>query len=272
MSEIDINFAGEIPARYDTYLGPAFFEPYAADLAARLSGKAARVLELACGSGIVTRRLRAALARKVKITATDLSEGMVAFAKARMPGAPNMEFRTADASALPFPDASFDAVVCQFGIMFVPDKSAAYREARRVLAPGGRLIFSTWDGFALNPVSRIAHDTVLSLFPDDPPTFLSIPFGYHDAEGIRRDVRDAGFTGVTVDRVTLEMKSPSARDIATGFATGTPLANALRDRPAIPPERVMDAIAFAIAREHGERPVVAPMQALVITATARTDA
>lgn len=269
MSEIDTSFAGEIPARYDTYMGPAFFEPYAADLAARVPASAARVLELACGSGIVTRRLRTALARKVKITATDLSEGMVAFASARMKAAKNMEFRTADAAALPFEDASFDAVVCQFGVMFVPDKPAAYRHAHRVLTRGGRFIFNCWDTFALNPVSRIAHDTVTAMFPDDPPTFLSIPFGYHDAEKIRREVRRAGFAGVHVDRVTLEMQSPSARDIATGFATGTPLAHALRDRPGVKPERVVDAIASAIEREYRHKPLVAPMQALVVTATAR---
>jgi hypothetical protein len=151
----------------------------------------------------------------------------------------------------------------------VPDKPAAYRHAHRVLTRGGKFIFSCWDTFALNPVSRIAHDTVTAMFPDDPPTFLSIPFGYHDAEKIRREVRRAGFAGVHVDRVTLEMQSPSARDIATGFATGTPLAHALRDRPGVKPERVVDAIAAAIEREYRHKPLVAPMQALVVTATAR---
>ena len=269
MSDIDTRFEGEIPARYDTYMGPAFFEPYAADLAARIPASAARVLELACGSGIVTRRLRSTLARKVKITATDLSDSMVAFASARMKAAKNMEFRTADAASLPFDDASFDAVVCQFGMMFLPDKPAAFRQAHRVLTRGGKFIFSVWDTFALNPVSRIAHDTVTAMFPDDPPTFLSIPFGYHDAEKIRREVRRAGFPTVHVDRVTLEMRTPSARDVATGFATGTPLANALRDRPGVQPERVVDAIAAAIEREYRQKPVVAPMQALIVTATAR---
>jgi SAM-dependent methyltransferase len=271
MTTPDIRFTGSIPANYDKLLGGVFFEPYALDAAARLPRNAKRVLEVACGSGVVTRRLRAVMPADAHLTATDLSEGMVAYARSQMPGAAGVDFQPADAGALPFPDASFDAIACQFGIMFVPDKAAAYKEFRRVLAPGGTLLFSVWDSFDKNPVSRLARETVVKLFPNDPPDFLTIPFGYFGVEEIRATVRAAGFTAVTADRVPKEMRSPSARDVAAGFATGTPLATALAERPQLPVERVIDAIAFTIAAQYGERPVVAPMQAIVFTATARSE-
>ncbi len=271
MTAPDIRFTGSIPANYDKLLGPVFFDPYALDAAARLPRNAKRVLEVACGSGVVTRRLRAVMPADAHLTATDLSESMIAYARSRMPGVAGVEFQSADAGALPFPDASFDAIVCQFGIMFVPDKAAAYREFRRVLVPGGTLLFSVWDAFDKNPVSRLARETVVKLFPNDPPDFLTIPFGYHNVEEIRAQVRAAGFTAVTADRVAREMRSPSGRELAAGFCTGTPLATALAERPSVPVERVIDAMAFVIGGAYGERPVVAPMQAIVFTATARTE-
>jgi len=271
MTTPDIRFTGSIPANYDKYLGGVFFDPYALDAAARLPRNAKRVLEVACGSGVVTRQLRAVMPADAHLTATDLSEGMVAYARSRMPGVAGMDFQPADAAALPFPDASFDAIVCQFGIMFVPDKAAAYKEFRRVLAPGGTLLFSVWDSFAVNPASRLARETVVKLFPDDPPDFLTIPFGYYDIEAIRAELRAAGFTAVTADRVPKEMRSPSGRELATGFCTGTPLATALAERPSVPVERVIDAMAYVVGGAFGERPVVAPMQAIVFTATARSE-
>jgi len=268
MTTPDIEFAGSIPENYDRLMGAAFFEPYARDAATRLPREAKRVLELACGTGIVTRALRAAMPAPSVLTATDLSEGMVEYARAKLRDVPGITFRAADACALPFDAASFNAVVCQFGIMFVPDKAKAYREARRVLAPGGRLIFSVWDGFDANPVSRIAHEVVARLLPNDPPQFLRIPFGSNDGEAIQRDLRAAGFASVTMDRVSFELRAPAARDLAAGHATGTPLANALRERREVPLERLIDEIAQAIAAAHGDHPVIAPMRALVFTAVA----
>lgn len=270
MTAPDIRFTGSIPANYDKYLGPVFFEPYALDAAARLPKTAKRVLEVACGTGIVTRRLRAAMRPDAHSTATDLSPAMVEYARSRMPGAAGVEFRPADAMALPFPDASFDAVVCQFGVMFVPDKAVAFAEMRRVLAPGGTLIFSVWDSLAVNPTSRLARETVVKLFPVDPPDFITIPFGYFNVGLITGLLTAAGFGSVKSERVAKEMHSPTARDLATGFATGTPLATGIAERPLVPAVRVIDEIAKAIGAQFGDTPVHAPMLAIVFTASTRT--
>src|SRR5215469_11847475 len=168
MSQTDAVFAGSIPAFYDRYLGPLLFEPYARDLAGRLANIAqGRVLETAAGTGILVRTLPEAVA----IVATDLNQPMIDFAAAQ-PGGGRVTWRQADALALPFEEKSFDAVACQFGVMFFPDKRAAYREARRVLKPGGRFVFSVWDRLAENELSQIVSETVAALFSEDQPRFL----------------------------------------------------------------------------------------------------
>ena len=136
MSSSAAGFSGSVPALYDLHLGPVLFEPYASDLVSRLpSGDRLRVLEIACGTGIVTRRLQEALP-DAAIVATDLNEPMIDYARGAVP-APGILWQQADAQALGFDDGSFDVVVCQFGFMFLPDKVQGFREARRVLASGG---------------------------------------------------------------------------------------------------------------------------------------
>jgi len=175
MPQTDAVFSGSIPAFYDRYLGPLLFEPYADDLARRLTDlTSGRVLETAAGTGIVTRMLVRALPGTVAIVATDLKQPMLDFAAAQA-GVERVEWRQADALSLPFEGGSFDAVVCQFGVMFFPDKRAAHREARRVLKPGGRFVFSVWDRLEENELSQIVNDTIAALFPGDPPGFLAEP-------------------------------------------------------------------------------------------------
>jgi len=143
MADRNAAFEGTIPQHYDRYLGPLLFHPYADDLAARLVPKPdVRVLEIACGTGLVTRRLLDRLGGSGSILATDLNEAMLAYARSQVVAAPGLQWRQADAVKLPLPDRSFDAVVCQFGLMFFPDKAAALREAFRVLRPGGRFAVS----------------------------------------------------------------------------------------------------------------------------------
>src|SRR5215207_3931276 len=179
--DIDKVFSGSIPKLYDTYLVPLIFEPYAADLAKRLKTRSlSRVLELAAGTGVVTRALAFVLPETVAIVATDLNQTMIDHA-ASMGTRRAIEWRQADAMALPFPDGTFDAVVCQFGVMFFPDKSKAFSEARRVLRPGGVFIFSAWDRITENEFADTVTTALESLFPDDPPRFMArVPHGYHD--------------------------------------------------------------------------------------------
>src|SRR5215470_8082519 len=267
MKDTDKLFVGSMPALYDRHLGPFIFEPYAQDMAERVARFGPRrLLETAAGTGIVTRALARALPESTAITATDLNQAMVDYAAAQT-DARNVTWRQADALALPFPDGSFDAVVCQFGVMFFPDKRAGFREALRVLNPGGRFLFSVWDRIEENEISRVVTDAVAALFPADPPQFLArTPHGYHDVAVIREQLRDAGFARVEIETVAKRGRAPSARDPAIGFCQGSPLRSEIEARDPGRLAEATDAAAAAIAARFGAGPIEGKIQALVITA------
>ena len=258
------SFSGSVPESYDRYLGPALFEPYALDLVARLPSGGTRVLELACGTGRVTRHLRAALPGSATLVATDLNEPMLVHARAAVPDG-GITWRQADAQALPFEDASFDVVVCQFGLMFLPDKVQGLREVRRVLAPGGVFIATVWESIAEHPHARSIEAVLIELFPDDPPRFLDSPHGYHDGERIRADYEAAGWETLSIESLRFTGRSASAREIAVGFASGSPLTHELAERGADPAD-VAERITGALG---GDTPYELELAALVITATRR---
>ena len=188
-------FVGRIPEQYERYLGPLFFNPYADDLVARLPvSDDMSVLEVACGTGIVTRRLVQRLGGRGTIVATDLNEAMFAHARRGLPARGDAQYRTADGMSLPFESRSFDAVVCQFGLGLFADKNAGVREAHRVLKPGGVYVLNVWDSLERNPVARIAHDTIVKFVPTDPPRFYTVPFGSPDHGTLEALLREAGFT------------------------------------------------------------------------------
>src|SRR5437764_13033603 len=269
MSETDRVFTGSIPALYDRYLGPLIFAEYAADLAQRVAVLTpGRVLETAAGTGIVTRSLVRVLPPGSKIVATDLNETMLDHAAAR-PGAERVAWRQVDAQGLPFEDNSFDAVLCQFGAMFFPDRGAAYREARRVLRPGGHFLFNVWDRIEENEFTYLLTEAVAALFPDDPPRFLARTLhGYHDIVAIAVQLRAAGFSDVRVETVSRRSRAPSARDPAIGFCQGTPLRNEIEARAPARVAEATDAAATAIAQRFGPGPVDGKIQAHVFTASA----
>jgi ubiquinone/menaquinone biosynthesis C-methylase UbiE len=265
MTDPNVGFNGNIPAYYDRCLGPFLFEPYADDLVARLpSEPGVRVLELACGTGIVTGRLRRALPAGRQLVATDLSPAMIAIARAKLAGE-DIHWRTADAIALPFKDAVFDAVICQFGFMFFPDPARGFSEARRVLRPGGTLLINVWSGLDENPAAGIAHAVLSRMFEDDPPQFLRVPFGSLDASTLRSLAELAGFASVAVHRVAVTGRADSARLVADGFAKGSPLSVDLIARGA-DLEVVSDAIERELLR-HGGHPFRSPLSALVLAAS-----
>ena len=221
-------WVGSMPEAYERWLAPSVFRPFAADLARRVAARRPRrVLELAAGTGIVTRELLTAV-QGAEVTATDLNDSMVQYGSGLAPGA---EWRLADALNLPFDDDRFDAVVCQFGAMFFPDKVAAYAEARRVLASGGSLLFNTWGTVKEHDFAAALTAGLEQVFPDDPPTFVSaVPHGYSDVDTVLGDLRAAGFADVAVETITLIGRAGSAGDVATGFCTGTPLRSAIEAR------------------------------------------
>ena len=265
MTQPPIAFEGSIPAIYDRCLGPFIFEPYARDLPARLAlVPGARVLELACGSGRLTRHLLAALPEGATLTATDLSAGMLAQAQLALGADLRVSWRETDATALPFANGSFDAVACQFGLMFFPDKALGLHEMHRVLAPGGRLAVSVWDSRDANPFAAESTRVVNRFFPDDPPAFYDVPFGMHDRAALTALAEGAGFTDVRVTALPMAGESATALDAATGFVRGSPLVTALEER-GTDPEAIVTMMAAAFRERFGDRPMQSPMQALIVT-------
>jgi len=263
----DSAFAGSIPQLYERYLVPLIFEPYAIDLAARVAARSpSRVLEIAAGTGVATRRLAATLRPGTTIVATDLNRAMLEQAAALGTARP-VEWKQADAMRLPFGDASFDAVVCQVGAMFFPDKAKALAEAKRVLRDGGTLIFSVWDRIEDNEFADDVTRAMAKLFPDDPPRFLArTPHGYHDASAIARDVAAAGFTDeAQIDVRTERSRAPSPREPAIAYCEGTPLRSEIEARDASRLGEATDLASAAIAKRFGTGVVDGKIQALVVT-------
>jgi SAM-dependent methyltransferase len=261
-------FAGSIPKFYETYLVPLLFEPYAADLANRLASRSLRrVLEVAAGTGVVTRAMASVLPAHVSIVATDLNQPMLDQASALGTKRP-VDWRQADAMQLPFEDGTFDAVVCQFGVMFFPEKARALSEARRVLRPGGVLIFNVWDRLEENEFADTVTAALSSLFPHDPPRFLArTPYAYHEHASIVQDLANGGFIAPP-EIITLAARSraQSPRDPAIAFCQGTPLRNEIEARDASRLAAATDIAAEAIERRFGRGDVDGKMQAHVVTA------
>ena len=268
MSAVDKIFAGSIPENYDRHMVPLIFESYARDMAQRaaaLSPKA--VLEMAAGSGVVTRALAPMLSPDARYVVTDLNQPMLDYAATRQKQDNRVTWRQADAQALPFEDAAFDLVCCQFGVMFFPDRPSAYREARRVLKPGGTFLFNAWDRIEENVFADEVTNALAEFFPDDPPRFMArTPHGYHDTALIRSDLAKAGFSDVTIETKAAESRAPSPRQVAVAYCQGTPLRNEIESRGADKLEAATEHAASAIARKHGSGEVAAKIQAQVIMA------
>jgi len=264
--EADKVFAGSVPKVYDTYLVPLIFQPYANELANRLRARPLqRVLEIAAGTGVVTRALAEKLQPQVSIVATDLNQAMIGQAMEIGTTRP-VEWRQADAMNLLFPDAAFDAVVCQFGVMFFPDKAKAFAEARRVLKPKGLLIFNVWDQISENEFADAVTTALASLFPLDPPRFLArTPHGYHHIPTIERDLSHGGFTAMPdITTVSARSRAKSPRDPSIAYCQGTPLRGEIEARGVTRLGEATDVGAAAIARRFGDGAVEGKIQAHVI--------
>jgi ubiquinone/menaquinone biosynthesis C-methylase UbiE len=266
MADVFSTFTGKIPENYDRHLASLLFDPYAEDIVARVPmPDGVRILEVACGTGIVTRRLVQKLAGRGTIIATDLNEAMFAHARKGLPGRGDATWRHADGTSLPFESRSFDVVICQFGVMFFPDKPAGAREAFRVLKPGGIYLCSVWDSMEQNPVQRLTHETIAAFFPTDPPKFYTVPCSYHDVATIEALLRDAGFEDVRCESVAKEGSSASAAEAAIGLIDGNPVVGEIvHRRPDAVPD-IKAAVAARLARELGDHPLRAPLRALVVT-------
>ncbi|MFE1298726.1 class I SAM-dependent methyltransferase [Streptomyces sp. NPDC058731] len=251
-----------MPDAYERHLVPVLFRPFAADLAARAAASRPRtVLELAAGTGALTSALLAAVPTAT-VVASDLNEAMVAAGSEREPRA---HWRQADAQALPFTDGGFDLVVCQFGVMFFPDRPAAFREVRRVLTPRGRFVFSSWGPLASHGFDAAFQSALEEAMPDGAPTFLrDVPHGYTDKAVVAADLAAAGLTLTTAEEITLQGRAESAASVALGFLTGTPVSAAVQARDDAHALRA--AVMRGMTDRLGPGPVTAPMTATVYTA------
>jgi SAM-dependent methyltransferase len=270
MIEQAARFAGTIPENYDSGLGPHLFVDFAADLACRAAAaKPGRVLEIAAGTGIVTRLLRDAWPSSTHLVASDLNPPMLAIARRKFSAVERIEFQPADATALPFADGAFDAIVCQFGVMFFPDKDKAYREAYRVLGCGGRYHFNVWDSFDFNPFARISHDTISGLFNGDAPAFFTVPFGYHRIDAIKSSLLAAGFKELAVHVLKIDKTITMARQFAEGLILGNPIIEEIRVRGTTDSVRIIAAVTMALQSAFGADPGRMPLQAIVFGALKR---
>ncbi len=270
MLETDKVFAGSIPENYDRYMVPLIFEPFAADLAQRAASfSPITVLEIAAGTGVVTRALVPKLALGASYVVTDLNQPMLDYAASRQAPDSRIKWRQADALALPFEDVAFDLVCCQFGAMFFPDRSSAYREAKRVLKPGGHLLFNVWDRIEENVFADDVTHALARVFPNDPPRFLiRTPHGYHDTALIRSELEGAGFSRVVIETRAEQSRASSPRIPAVAYCQGTLLRNEIEAREVGKLDAATDYAASAIADRHGSGEVAAKIQAHVIAAAA----
>jgi SAM-dependent methyltransferase len=265
-SDSDITFTGSIPKVYESYLVPLIFAPFAGDMADRLAQHSvSSVLEIAAGTGVVTRALASALPENVSIVATDLNEAMLEQAQSVGTSRP-VEWLQADAAALPFPDETFDAVICQFGVMFFPDKAKAFAEAHRVLRPAGVFLFNVWDRIEENEFVDTVTTALESLFPKDPPRFHArVPHGYCSRFNIERDLAAGGFTAEPeFTTVAKQSEARSPRVVAIAYCQGTPLRNEIEERDASLLGDATVVAAKAIAKRFGTRSISGRIQAHIV--------
>lgn len=267
MPNSDAVFGGSIPAVYDRHLAPLLFEPYAVDLAKRIAPLSPRrLLETAAGTGVLTRELERVLGGGTAITATDLNQAMIDVATATR-GSGHATWMQCDAMALPFDDDSFDVVACQFGVMFFPDRTQAYREAARVLAAEGVFMFTVWDSLVVNDVTRIIMDALTARYPNDPPSFIErVPFGYFDIDLIRSELLRSGFAEVAAETVALPSQAAATRDAAIGVCQGTPVRAEIESREPDGLQAATDDAARFLAAKFGSGRLESTMQAITVTA------
>lgn len=268
MRELDKVFTGSIPDIYDAYLVPLIFEQYADDLAGRAAALSPDdVLEVAAGSGVVTRAATAALPAGTRYVATDLNPPMLQRAAAVQADREKVEWLPANAMALPFEDSDFDAVLCQFGVMFFPDRVKAYSEARRVLRPGGSFIFNMWDRIEENEFADVVTGSLAQTFPADPPRFLvRTPHGHYDHQVFESELANAGFEHISIEPLNAISRASGPVMPAVAYCQGTPLRNEIEafEEPSL--EEATAGAARAIAERFGSGEVEGQIRAFVITA------
>jgi SAM-dependent methyltransferase len=267
MEERHRDFAGTIPENYERYFVPLIFAEYAEMLAEKEErGDGINILETACGTGVVTRSIAKRMDAGSRAVATDFNEPMLEEAMKALGPSDAVDFKQADAMYLPFEDETFDAVVCQFGVMFFPDRRTAYREAARVLKDGGKFHFNVWDSLEHNHFAQTVHNAGLEMYPEDPPKFFELPYGYYDIRLIVAELQESGFSDIDISVRPLTTAAKSARHLAKAYCAGSPFANEVAARNTHSLDEAVDKFETAILKEYGDGPISAKMQAFQISA------
>ncbi len=268
MSDKFAGFTGDIPHHYDAGLGPNIFVDFADRLSmAACEREAMKAIELAAGTGIVSRKLRDRMHPDASLLVTDLNAPMLEVARRKFSERENVEFAVANAIDLAFDDAEFDLMVCQFGVMFFPDKRASFREAARVLKPGGRYVFNVFSEMQKNPYSQIAYGVPARFFPEDPPGFYKVPFHYGEPDIVREDLKAAGWRDVKHETIRLKKKIADPEGFARGLVYGNPLIDEIRARGGVDPETVAAAVLDALMETFGPEDMTMPLEATIFTCT-----
>lgn len=261
-----IRYSASAALHYEKYSGPVFFEPYALEVASRIDASAVKVaLEIACGTGRVTRHLRKVLSPTSKLIATDISADMLQVAKDELTGLP-IEWQVIDAQELPYEDNSIDLIACCFGYMFVPDKIKAFKEAWRVLRQGGTLLFTTWDRLELNIATHIHREVIRKFLGGELPESYTTAFSMNNEVEINSWLTQAGFTEIKVERVEKIAVSQSAKNVAEGLAYGGAIFNDIFKRNPEWLPQIQSEIETVLIEKYGDAPMKAPMRALISSA------
>ena len=267
MKEKYVKFTGTIPENYEKFFVPVIFEKYAEKLADKIAYKSGMsILETACGTGAATRRILKRLPDGSRLIATDFNDAMLVEAAKSLGDNAAVKLRQANAMKLPFDDDAFDAVVCQFGVMFFPTRTVAYKEVARVLNDGGTFHFNVWDSLEHNHFAKSVHEAAAAIYPDNPPDFFELPYGYNDISLIVEELQQSGFADIDITVRPLTSSAKSARYMAMAYGIGSPLANEIAERATYSANEVVDLLEVTLRKEYGDGGVSGLMQAFQISA------
>ena len=267
MAEQVFKFTGASSAYYDQYMGPFLFESYGMEMASRVPKQGtSAVLELASGTGRVTRHLRQQLPPSVKLVATDISPDMLEIAKTKFTSSDDVEFKVADMQNLPFADNTFDVAVCQFGMMFPPDKQKAANEAYRVLKPGGKFLFTTWEQTTRVGIFNLIYDEhVIPFFKGEDTSRFRVPFAMYDPDLLTGLLAKANFKNAAVDRVVLTGVAETAEGLVKGLFTTHAVGKEVHDRDPRAFESMSRQLESEIIKRFSNNPVKCELAAYVVS-------